>query len=117
LTDNCVNDIGMLEARELLLKNGSISLIVDEKHKYRVKSCSQRIDKLEKLLRNKSKINKIRYYFYSVYYSFLNTILTMNHPALDHLVNIYMIINESVSNIHGESINNGKFKVTFTKRT
>ena len=117
MTENSVNELGIIEAKNLLLKNGSISMVFDIKHKFRFKSCCQRIDKLNKLLRRKNKLTKFMYYIYAVYTSILNTVLTTKYSALDHAVDVYMISSEYISSIHGEPIDDGKFKVTYTKNT
>lgn len=115
---NCADfeQIDMLEAKDLLLKEGSISIVIEEKYKSRFKSCCKRIDRLERLLRSNSTIKMAWYYIYSVYVSIINTFLTLNCNPLDHAIDVYMVSWKNIGNLHGESIGNGKFKITYNKR-
>ena len=109
--------LGIIESRNLILSNKDIHISISEKHKSRFKACCIRGDRLERLLRNRTRIKTTWYCIYMVYVSIINTLLTINHSTLAHAVNVYMASWGNIKKINGESIGNKLFRITYIGRT
>ena len=109
--------LDMLEARDLIRSRSSVYILISEKYKSRIKACCKRVDRLERLLRKRTRMKMAWYYIYMLYVSITNTLLTLNHDKLDHALNVYMVSWGYIKRIHGEPIENQLYKVTFSGRT
>ena len=109
--------LDMLEARDLIRSRNSVYILINEKHKSRIKACCKRVDRLERLLRNRTRIKMVWYYIYMLYVSITNTLLTSSHDNLDHALNVYMISWGDIKKFRGEPVGNQHYKVTFSGHT
>ena len=110
-------DMDILEAKEVLLEEGKISITLDKKYASRFRSCSRRIDNLERLLRERGLFNRMWYYVYAVYTSIINTVLMLNEQALDQAVHVYMVSWEYLGQVHAEPVGGERVNIVFIKRT
>ena len=106
-------DMDILEAKSLLLKEGKISIALDKKYATRFRSCSRRIDNLEKLLRERGLFKRVWYYLYAIYTSVINTALILNEQALDQAVHVYMVSWEYLGQVHAEPIGGERINIVF----
>lgn len=114
---NDIRDMGILEAKQLLMETGSISITLDKKHAHRFRSCTRRIDRLERLLREPGKLRKVWYYIYAAYTSIVNTMLFANSDDLNQAVHVHMVCWEQLGQIHAEPGEGESVTITFNKRT
>ena len=111
-------NMDILEARDLLLEEGKISITLDKKYASRFRSCSRRIDNLERVLRERGLFKRMWYYLYAVYTSVINTVLMVNEQALDQAVHVYMVCWEHLEQIHAEPVDGEeRVNIVFIKRT
>jgi len=110
-------DMDILEAKNALLKEGKISIALDNKYASRFRKCSRRIDNLERLLRERGLLKRVWYYLYAVYTSVANTALILNEQALDQAVHVYMVSWEYLGQVHAEPVSGERVNIVFIKRT
>lgn len=101
------------ELVNILIREGSISFIIDHQHKKRFYNCTQRLNKLQRLFGRK----KLWAQFYGIYVGILQIILTINHKNLDNALTTYQLAWRHIGTIQGEDIDGKKIKVIFNART
>ena len=121
-SDNAVkmNDIrGMeiLEAKQLLIEKGSVSITLDKKMARQFRACSRRIDKVERLLRGSGIFKRSFYYVYAAYTSIVNSMLIAGNEDLDQAVHLHMVCWEYLGQIHAEPEKGNNVTITFNKST
>lgn len=101
------------ELINLLKREGSISFLINRKHKKRFYNCTQRLNKLETLFGK----NKVWAQIYGLYVGVLQILLTLNHKNLDNAVTAYQLAWRHIETIQGQDAEGKKTKVTFNART
>lgn len=101
-----------------LSEEGSVSFIIEYKHKKRFYNCIQRLNKLNKLFRrNRTLINSIITLVYGMYVGVLQILLTSSSQSLDDALTTYQGTWRHISAIGGEELPNNKVKVIYHGRT
>ena len=106
------------EVIRILTEEGTMSFIIDRKHKKRFYNLIERSKKLENLFQSKrTLLNRIKINIFGAYVILLQTFLTASSKNLHNAVTIYQVAWRYIASIGGEDLPNKKTKVTYYGRT
>ena len=98
--------------------DGCISVEFEEKNKRRLKTAFGRINKMDTLLARRNKFMGVFiYYVYGAYVGLIDLLFSPKDQGFDHALLIYTVAWQKISKLRGESLDNGKARVTFYART
>ena len=106
------------EIIRILTEEGTMSFIIDRKHKKRFYNLIERSKKLEKLFQSKRTIlNRAKINIYGMYVGLLQIILTASSQNLSNAVTVHQVAWKYIAIIDGEHISDKEVLVTYQGRT
>ncbi len=106
------------ELLEKLQVEGLISVEFEEKNKKRLKASFDRIKNIEILLSKRNRfMGSAIYYIYSTWVGLVDVLFNPKDKGFERAHLVYTVAWRKISKYHGESLSNGKARVTFYART